>query len=92
MAEADPGPAPLADLQTPPAPDPEQSDARRQTYAYGEGGVPLVLLLLYLSFLVFFTWYTLAYQVPDYFERPEAGAWAASAEDPGEVERHVLER
>jgi len=36
---------------------------------YGKGGVPLLLLLFYLSFLVFFTWYTLEYQLPDYLDQ-----------------------
>lgn len=83
------GTAPEATLTTPPAAEPEQSDARRQLYSYGEGGVPFVLLLLYLSFLVFFTWYTLAYQVPDYFERSDGGAWAAADDDPAEMRRHT---
>ncbi len=36
---------------------------------YGHGGVPWYLLLFYLSFLVFFTWYTLEYQLPDFLNQ-----------------------
>ena len=48
-----------------PAPD----DSEQQTYAYGHGGVPIFLLLVYLSFLVFFAWYTLEYQLPDFLQK-----------------------
>ena len=36
---------------------------------YGEGGVPWPLLLFYLSFLVFFTWYSLEFQLPDFLKQ-----------------------
>lgn len=36
---------------------------------YGHGGVPWYLLLGYLAFLVFFTWYTLEYQLPDFLQQ-----------------------
>lgn len=35
---------------------------------YGKGGVPWYLLLYYVAFLVFFTWYTLEFQLPDLME------------------------
>jgi len=40
-------------------------DDRRFEPGYGKGGVPLYLLLYYVAFLVFFTWYTLEFQLPD---------------------------
>lgn len=43
-------------------------DADKQEFDYGHGGVPWLLLLFYLSFLVFFVWYTFEYQIPDFFE------------------------
>ena len=48
---------------------PEPRDDKQQEFAYGEGGVPWVLLLFYLSFLVFFTWYALEYQLPDFLQK-----------------------
>ena len=48
-----------------PAPD----DSEQQEYSYGHGGVPVLLLLFYLSFLVFFAWYTLEYQLPDFLKQ-----------------------
>jgi hypothetical protein len=45
---------------------PEETDSRRRTFAYGHGRVPWYLVLLYLSFVVFFLWYALAHQLPDY--------------------------
>ena len=51
---------------------------------FGSGGVPWYLLLLYLGFLVFFTWYTLEYQLTDYLELQadkETPAVTAPAED-----------
>ncbi|MFT4538400.1 MAG: hypothetical protein ACI841_004545 [Planctomycetota bacterium] len=44
----------------------EETDSHQQTYDFGDGGVPWYLLLFYLSFLVFFTWYVLEYQLPDF--------------------------
>lgn len=38
-------------------------------FGYDEGGVPWFLLLLYVSFLVFFTWYVLEYQLPDFLHQ-----------------------
>ena len=47
----------------------EKSDAEAAKFGYGKGGVPLLLLLFYLSFLVFFVWYVLEYQLPDYLDQ-----------------------
>jgi hypothetical protein len=48
---------------------------------YGKGGIPWYLLALYIAFLVFFTWYVIEYQLPDYLEqgpvKPEAAPAAA---------------
>ena len=49
----------------------QDTDGTQQTFSFGEGGVPWLLLLGYLSFLVFFAWYTLGFQLPD-FVGPEA--------------------
>lgn len=45
------------------------SDAQPADLGFGKGGVPWYLLLLYLAFLTFFTWYGLQYQLPDYLEQ-----------------------
>lgn len=37
--------------------------------SYGHGGVPWFLLVGYLAFLTFFTWYTLEYQLPDFLQQ-----------------------
>jgi hypothetical protein len=50
--------------------------------AYGHGGVPWYLLLGYLAFLVFFTWYVLEYQLPDYLERGPGRAQQTSDAPP----------
>ena len=47
---------------------PPTSDAKQAEFEYGHGGVPLLLLLGYLTFLAFFTWYTLEFQLPDFLE------------------------
>ncbi|MFT5052396.1 MAG: hypothetical protein ACI8QZ_003829 [Chlamydiales bacterium] len=49
----------------------EDTDATQQTFNFGEGGVPWLLLLGYLSFLVFFAWYALGFQLPA-FVGPDA--------------------
>ena len=46
---------------------------------YGVGGVPWYLLLFYLAFLVFFCWYVLEYQLPDYLEKGPIKPAAESA-------------
>lgn len=56
----------------------EQTDTERYDPGFGEGGVPWLLLLLYLSFLCFFTWYTLEFQLPDFLtQSPIEGAESA---------------
>ena len=58
--------------------DPEASGANDEPHAakfdpgFGSGGVPILLLLFYLSFLGFFTWYVLEYQLPDFLEHGPA--------------------
>jgi hypothetical protein len=44
-------------------------DTRSVDPGFGRGGVPWYLMALYLGFLVFFAWYTLEYQLPDYLEK-----------------------
>ena len=46
----------------------EASDTEKADLGFGQGGVPWLLLLFYLAFLVFFVWYVLEYQLPDYLE------------------------
>jgi hypothetical protein len=48
---------------------PEFADSKPFVAHYGKGGVPWYLLLKYLGFLTFFTWYVLEYQLPDYLEQ-----------------------
>lgn len=52
-----------------PGADPAEKDAAQLAPGFGRGGVPWYLLLLYLGFLVFFTWYTLTYQLPDFLNQ-----------------------
>jgi hypothetical protein len=59
----------------------EPADARQERFEYGHGGVPWYLLLLYLAFLAFFTWYVLEYQLPDYLKQGP-GRPQAAREDP----------
>ncbi len=50
--------------------EPETPHDRDQFHpGYGHGGVPWYLLIGYLAFLIFFTWYSLEYQLPDYLEK-----------------------
>ena len=60
----------------------EESDGSSVDLGFGEGGVPWYLLLLYLGFLVFFTWYVVEYQLPDFLDQApvpiEAGGPPAS--------------
>ena len=46
----------------------ELTDAEQAQLGFGKGGVPWYLLVFYLSFLVFFTWYVLEYQLPAYLD------------------------
>lgn len=42
------------------------SDVEQADFGFGKGGVPWPLMMLYLGFLVFFVWYVLEYQLPDF--------------------------
>ena len=46
----------------------EPTDEAAADLGFGKGGVPWYLLLYYLAFLTFFTWYTLEYQLPGFLE------------------------
>ena len=46
----------------------EVTDSKKHEFGFGEGGVPWFLLLGYLAFLVFFTWYVVEYQLKDFEE------------------------
>lgn len=52
---------------------------------FGSGGVPWYLMVLYLAFLVFFTWYVLEYQLPDYLALRAQGQ-AAPGSSPAAAE------
>lgn len=61
--------------------DGEATDGTQQTFQFGDGGVPWLLLLGYLSFLVFFAWYTLDFQLPAFVEEgPLRSTEAVSSE------------
>lgn len=60
----------------------EPSDAVQHKFDFGDGGVPWYLLLVYLAFLVFFTWYVLEYQLPDFMKQGPTRA-AHGQEVPG---------
>jgi len=49
-------------------------DTTQAELGFGKGGVPWLLLLFYLSFLTFFVWYVLEYQLPDYLEQGSGGS------------------
>jgi len=60
--------------------DREPVDQKQFIPGFGPGGVPLLLLLFYLSFLALFTYYVVENQLPDFtkqgpgqIEAPEAG-------------------
>lgn len=57
-----------------PIPPHEPSDAAPVVIGYGKGGVPWYLLLFYLAFLAFFTWYSLEYQLTDFVEKQAEAA------------------
>lgn len=48
---------------------PEETDGKQKVFGYGGGGVPWYLLLFYLAFLIFFTFYTLEFQLPDFMNQ-----------------------
>lgn len=58
----------------------EPTDADAAELGFGKGGVPWYLLVFYLAFLVFFTWYVLEYQLPAFLEEGPGGAALAGAE------------
>jgi hypothetical protein len=47
----------------------EETDCAPADLGFGEGGVPWYLLMLYLGFLVFFTWYVIEYQLPEFLDQ-----------------------
>lgn len=47
----------------------EPGDTQAFEPGYGHGGVPWYLVLGYVAFLVFFTWYVLEYQLPDFLQQ-----------------------
>ena len=47
----------------------EPADREPVRHAYGHGGVPWFLLLFYLAFLVFATWYALENVLPDFLDQ-----------------------
>lgn len=49
---------------------------------FGKGGVPWPLMLFYLAFLVFFVWYVLEYQLPDYLGQGPASLGEGSNATP----------
>lgn len=69
----------MSDSATQPkAPDIEPDDVAAADLGFGKGGVPIALLLFYLSFLGFFTWYTLEFQLPAFLDE---GPGASVEED-----------
>ena len=47
----------------------EKSDETAADLGFGKGGIPWYLMIFYISFLVFFAWYVLEYQLPDYLDQ-----------------------
>jgi hypothetical protein len=68
VERGEPGPYEILD-RDPLGTSAEETDSRQKIFQYDIGGVPWYLLLLYLSFLVFFTFYVLEYQLPDYLNQ-----------------------
>lgn len=64
----------------------EETDSKQLDPGFGDGGVPWYLLAFYLAFLVFFTWYVLEYQLPDFAERGSAHADRQAVEEPADAE------
>ena len=60
----------------------EASDAEPADLGFGKGGVPWYLTIYYLAFVVFFVWYVLEYQLPNYLELKEAATPALVEEAP----------
>ena len=55
----------------------EPEDSTPARIGFGHGGVPWYLLALYAAFLVFFTWYVLEFQLPDFLEQGPGQAHSA---------------
>lgn len=56
------------------------TDAHPADLGFGKGGVPWPLMVLYLSFLTFFVWYVLEYQLPAFLDQsPVPAATAGEA-------------
>ena len=68
VERGEPGPYEILDRQ-PLGDTPEATDSEQKVFLYDTGGVPWYLLLLYLSFLVFFTFYVLEFQLPDFLQQ-----------------------
>ncbi|HED65384.1 MAG TPA: hypothetical protein ENJ09_07500 [Planctomycetes bacterium] len=52
----------------------EPSDAEVFAPGFGKGGVPWLLLIFYLSYLTFFTWYVTSFQLPDFLTQAPVGS------------------
>lgn len=62
----------------------EVSDSEKHEFGFGEGGVPWFLLVGYLAFLVFFTWYTIEYQLVDFEKDGPFPVGGAAGEAPAD--------
>ena len=60
----------------------EPTDAQQADLGFGNGGVPWYLTIFYLSFVVFFVWYVLEYQLTDYLAQSEKAAEPPAVEAP----------
>ena len=70
-------------------PDIEASDNEAFSPGFGKGGVPWYLLVFYVAFLVFFTWYTTEFQLPGLVQdgpAQNAEGEASVANEPAEDE------
>ncbi len=63
---------------------PEVTDSKRHEFGFGEGGVPWFLLLGYLSFLGFFTWYVVTFQLADFAKHSPFGSADSVQEAPAD--------
>ena len=61
----------------------EIADQDQAEFAYGKGGVPWYLMVFYLAFLTFFTWYVLEFQLPGFIDESPVGD-ALATEAPAE--------
>lgn len=62
--------------------DPAALDAEEVQLGFGKGGVPWYLMVFYLSFLTFFVWYTLEYQLPGFLDQGPGSEAAATEQGP----------